>query len=109
TYTAIVSAPNPDLLLFPGMTAVLRVQVHETDDTLKVSNQALRFRPKTREANTNPSGSQQVSTDNAVWILDDGGSLVRVPIQVGASDENNTQITTGALREGQQVIVGIAT
>ena len=29
TYTAIISAPNPDLLLFPGMTAVLRIDISE--------------------------------------------------------------------------------
>jgi HlyD family secretion protein len=49
TYTAIVSAPNPDLLLLPGMTAVLRVVTNETENSLKVSNQALAFdRPEQR-------------------------------------------------------------
>ena len=43
TYTVIVSAANPDLLLMPGMTAVLRVIVSDTGETLKIPNQALRF------------------------------------------------------------------
>jgi HlyD family secretion protein len=44
TYTAIVSAPNPDLVLLPGMTAVLRIVISDTGETLKIPNQALRFR-----------------------------------------------------------------
>src|SRR5215472_361365 len=46
TYTAIISAPNPDLLLLPGMTAQLRITVSDTEDVLKIPGQALRFRPK---------------------------------------------------------------
>ena len=37
TYTAIVSAPNPQLLLLPDMTAELRVVVTDTGETLKNS------------------------------------------------------------------------
>ena len=46
TYTAIISAPNPDLLLLPGMTAQLRIVVSDTGEVLKIPSQALRFRPK---------------------------------------------------------------
>src|ERR1700756_4999925 len=45
TYTTIVSAPNPDLLLLPGMTAQLRIVVSDTGGTLKIPSQAPRFRP----------------------------------------------------------------
>src|SRR5262249_62237412 len=44
TYTAVISAPNPDQLLFPGMTARLRIVVDEAKDVLKIPLQALRFR-----------------------------------------------------------------
>src|SRR5262249_59510162 len=44
TYTAVVSAPNPDHLLFPGMTARLQIDVEETK-VLKIPNAALFFRP----------------------------------------------------------------
>jgi HlyD family secretion protein len=39
TYTAIISAPNPDLLMLPGMTAQLRIAVSDTVDVLKIPNQ----------------------------------------------------------------------
>ena len=108
TYTAIVSAPNPALLLFPGMTAVLSVQISETNSNLKVSNQALRFQPGAAASKARTIADSSMTTNGAVWIVDGNGTPVQVPVQIGASDENNAEIIGGALREGQQVITGLA-
>ncbi|HEX9685195.1 MAG TPA: efflux RND transporter periplasmic adaptor subunit [Burkholderiales bacterium] len=45
TYTAIIATSNPNLELFPGMTANVRIVVATRDNALKVPNAALRFRP----------------------------------------------------------------
>lgn len=45
TYTVVISAANPDLILLPGMTASVRVTTDRRDAALKVANSALRFRP----------------------------------------------------------------
>lgn len=45
TYIAVVRTSNPDLSLFPGMTANVRVIVATRENVLKVPNAALRFRP----------------------------------------------------------------
>jgi len=45
TYTAVVATSNPNLELFPGMTASVRVVVDSREKVLKVPNAALRFRP----------------------------------------------------------------
>ncbi len=45
TYTAVVATSNPNLELFPGMTANVRVVVDTRENALKVPNAALRFRP----------------------------------------------------------------
>jgi HlyD family secretion protein len=45
TYAAIISAPNPDLTLLPGMTTNVRITVANRDQVLRVPNAALRFRP----------------------------------------------------------------
>ena len=45
TYTAVISASNPNLELFPGMTANVRIVVDTRENVLKVPNAALRFRP----------------------------------------------------------------
>ena len=45
TYTVVVSAPNPDLTLLPGLTASVRMIVSERQDVLRIPNAALRFEP----------------------------------------------------------------
>ncbi|MBO0698512.1 MAG: efflux RND transporter periplasmic adaptor subunit [Zavarzinella sp.] len=46
TYPVVVSAPNSDLKLLPGMTASISFQVGERADVLRVPNAALRFYPQ---------------------------------------------------------------
>jgi len=45
TYTAVISTSNPNLELFPGMTANVRIVVDTRENVVKVPNAALRFRP----------------------------------------------------------------
>jgi HlyD family secretion protein len=45
TYTAIIATANPDLRLFPGMTANVRIVVDTRENVLRVPNSALRYRP----------------------------------------------------------------
>ncbi len=111
TYTTIVSAPNPDLLLLPGMTAQLRVVVSDTGEILKIPSQALRFRPK----GTGPASGQQSASQAAfskasatVWLVGDDGRPNPVAVRLGASDDSSAALLEGALDEGQQVIIGIA-
>ncbi|MBA4132472.1 MAG: efflux RND transporter periplasmic adaptor subunit [Hyphomicrobium sp.] len=46
TYTVIIEAKNEDRRLFPGMTANVRIESARRDGVLRVSNDALRFRPR---------------------------------------------------------------
>jgi HlyD family secretion protein len=110
TYTAIVSAPNPELLLYPGMTATLRIVVNDTGPTLKVPNQALRFRPP--EMSSAPGMRTEVqaasgSGSATVWVVGTAGQPVPITIGTGVTDEDDTELRTGSLSEGQQLIVGI--
>jgi HlyD family secretion protein len=50
SYTTVITVPNPDRTLLPGMTANVRIQVDRREDALRVSNAALRFRPPTDSA-----------------------------------------------------------
>jgi HlyD family secretion protein len=45
TYTAVIATSNPNLELFPGMTANVRIVVDTRESVLKVPNAALRYRP----------------------------------------------------------------
>jgi len=111
TYTAIISAPNPDLLLLPGMTAQLRIVVSDTGDTLKIPSQALRFRPNgvglaADRQNANQAASSQASA--TVWLVGEDGRPKPTAVRLGASDDNSTALLEGRLSEGQQLIVGVA-
>jgi HlyD family secretion protein len=108
TYTAIMSAPNPDLLLLPGMTAQLRIIVSDTGRVLKVPTQALRFKP--RETHPAPGGQSEAAVSQAptIWVLGDDGQARPLPVRLGASDGNSSEVVEGELMEGQKVILGIA-
>jgi len=111
TYTTIISAPNPDLLLLPGMTAQLRIAVDETDDVLKIPNQALRFRPSgVSPALGRPDANQNASSNTSamVWLVGDDGRPKPVAVKVGASDDTSTALLGGSLNQGQHVITGVA-
>lgn len=45
TYDTIIEFANPDLKLFPGMTAYVTIPVATVQDVLKLPNTALRYRP----------------------------------------------------------------
>jgi HlyD family secretion protein len=111
TYTTIVSAPNPDLLLLPGMTAQLRIVVSDTRGILKIPSQALRFRPKDASPPPGHEGANQTAsfqTSATVWLVGDGGRPKPVAVRLGVSDDNSAELLEGTLAEDQQVIIGIA-
>jgi HlyD family secretion protein len=109
TYTAIISAPNPALLLLPGMTAELSILVSDTGNVLKIPNQALRFRPEA--TNTAPERPLEqhpsAGTSSTVWIVGANGHPTPVSVHVGQSDDSATQILDGPLTQGQPLIVGV--
>jgi HlyD family secretion protein len=107
TYTTIVSAPNPDLLLLPGMTAQLRIVVSDARGILKIPSQALRFRPNDAGPPSGHQGTNQAASAT-VWQVGDGGRPKPVGVRLGVSDDNSAELVEGALAEDQQVIIGIA-
>ena len=45
TYDAIIDFANPELKLFPGMTAYVTIPVATAEDVVKIPNAALRYKP----------------------------------------------------------------
>ena len=45
TYTVIITAKNPDRRLLPGMTAIVEIVTGKSENVMRVSNDALRFKP----------------------------------------------------------------
>jgi HlyD family secretion protein len=107
TYTAVISAPNPELLLLPGMTAALRIIISDTGDVLKIPNRALRFRPPRSPSSGESLAGTSVGS-GSVWVAQNGSEPSELKVRLGASDENSTQVLGDTLQEGQPLIVGVA-
>jgi HlyD family secretion protein len=97
TYDVVVLVDNRDLKLMPGMTANVSVIVAEEKGVLKIPNAALRFRPA-------EGGKPKFEKGAGVWIVEQQKPK-RVPVKLGISDGSYTQIISGDLKEGQEVIV----
>jgi HlyD family secretion protein len=65
TYTAVVATSNPNLELFPGMTANVRIVVDTRENALKVPNTALRFRPAGAAEARDPAGAVDAAAAGA--------------------------------------------
>jgi HlyD family secretion protein len=110
TYSAITSAPNPDLLLLPGMTAQLRIVVSETGEVLRIPDQALRFQPSGSALPSNRQPASQTGSDSSatVWVVGRNGQPSPVAVKLGARDDNAVALLEGPLDEGRQLIIGAA-
>jgi HlyD family secretion protein len=106
TYNVVVQVSNPDLKLFPGMTANVTISVGHAANVLKMPKSALRFRP--RGMVPKQPASPEAHQAQTIYVLDDSGQPVPVSVRTGLSDANYTEVLNGALKQGQQVIVGTA-
>ncbi|MCL4402284.1 MAG: efflux RND transporter periplasmic adaptor subunit [Acidobacteria bacterium] len=104
TYDVVITAANPDLKLFPGMTANVNILVAKHDDVLKVPNAALRYRPAEAAPNA-PKAGRRKPASQVVWVLDAGVRDPRpVNVQTGLSDGAFTEIVSGDLKPGDRVV-----
>jgi HlyD family secretion protein len=120
TYKTILTIDNSELLLRPGMTATADIKVQEVLDTLLLPNAALRFSPKSATGTPQQSWLQRLmprapgrrtaqrtkapGDGKSVWVLV-GEAAEERQVETGASDGNNTSITSGDLKVGDLVIV----
>lgn len=98
TYNAILSVNNSSMMLRPGMTATADITIQEVEQALLVPNAALRFTP--------PNVKRPEESQSLVWIIEDN-QLKSIPVKTGITDERNTVLLEGNLREGQQILVNL--
>ncbi|HMK80388.1 MAG TPA: efflux RND transporter periplasmic adaptor subunit [Xanthobacteraceae bacterium] len=96
TYDIVITVSNQDLALKPGLTAATRIVVDQRDDVVRVPNAALRYRPSGVAAR---GASDQIQ----IWVLREG-KPVAVPVVAGLDDDSYTEIVSGEVRPGDQVI-----
>jgi HlyD family secretion protein len=126
TYATMISAPNPELKLKPGMTANLSIEVARRENVLRVPAAALRFKPaatvlaaygdagsngSTARAAAPASIAKPVGTTGApkpaanqgtVWVYDNA-TLAPKTVKTGITDGTLTEIVEGQLDEGTSV------
>ena len=104
TYEVVISAPNADLKLKPGLTANVTIYTQERSGILAVANKALRFTP-TKETVGKDMKIVDCKGKNKVWTLN-GNTLTAHPVTIGQSDGINTEITKG-LKQGDKIVTEI--
>ena len=120
TYTVIIDAPNPDLKLFPGMTASVTI-VTETQTGLAVPAEAFNFTPDEQvlksmrkpeppkgnmpegERPQMQGGEMPTGSRNMVW-LKKGDDMMPRPVKIGMSD-GAYKIVEQGLQAGDSVVL----
>lgn len=128
TYNVRINVDNPDQILLPGMTAYVSIGVQKRDGALLVPNAALRFKPadssekkgNNGQAGMGPGadggppkaaggpggkGKKRDGQSGTVYVLA-GDAIKPVPVQVGITDNRNTEIVGGELKAGDRVVTG---
>ena len=116
SYTAVIEVDNPDGAIVPGSTAVVTLPTAQRDDVIRVPNAALSFRPT-------PDALKATGQEDLKWPVEDraaggaagqgvvfkydGGKFVPIPVETGASDERWTEVRSGNVQPGDQLVTQI--
>jgi HlyD family secretion protein len=102
TYEVVISAPNNDLKLKPGLTANVTIYTLEKNDVLVAPAKALRFMPNEallKEGQT----IEDVEALHKLWTLD-GNTFKAHKVEVGTSNGVLTEIVSG-INAGTDVLI----
>ena len=101
TYEVVISAPNADFKLKPGLTANITIYTLERSGVMSVPAAALRFTPE-----ASVFGKKYVIKDTTaehkLWTLD-GNVLTAHKVEIGVTDGTRTEVI-GGMKEGSTVI-----
>jgi HlyD family secretion protein len=131
TYPVVIEAPNPDLKLLPGMTASISFQIDVREKIVRIPTAALRYIPQAihvreedkqyldakpkrdpkKETEEKLSAEQKAEQAKArnkrvVWIKD-GDFAKAIPVVIGLSDGQNTELVSGNVKDGDELISGL--
>ena len=105
TYEVVISAPNADLKLKPGLTANVTIYTAERKGVLSVQSKALRFTPQKETVGKMKIVDHTGNAKNKVWTIE-GKNIVAHKVNIGMTDGTNTQILNG-ISAGVKVITGL--
>ena len=93
TYEVVISAPNEDLKLMPGLTASVTIFTMEKNDVLVVPSKALRFMPNEAVLEKEQTIAD-VKADHKLWTME-GNTFKAHKVEIGTSNGVMTEITGG--------------
>lgn len=120
TYDAIIDFANPELKLFPGMTAYASIPIASVSNVVKVPNAGLRYKPPlSPEAANALYAREHISLGDddkgeakesvVIWKLLRDGSIAPVRLVLGLTDHAFTEVKAvvgGTLQPGDEVVTG---
>lgn len=95
TYEVVISAPNEDLKLMPGLTASVTIYTMEKNDVLVVPSKALRFMPNQAFLEKDQTIAD-VEADHKLWTME-GNTFKAHKVEIGTSNGVLTEITGGVV------------
>jgi HlyD family secretion protein len=117
TYDAIIDFENPELKLFPGMTAYASIPIASVQNVVKAPNAALRYKPPLSPEEVQTAYAKAKINDNSatadetaiVWKLLPDHTIAPVKVALGLTDHAFTEVKSvlaGNLQPGDQVVTG---
>lgn len=105
TYEVIISAPNPDMKLKPGLTASVTICTMEKENVLSVPLKALKFDPTVLAGNEDQNEIVDCEGAHKLWIRE-GIRFVAKSVEIGITAEGRAEILSG-ISEGTQVVLEV--
>ena len=101
TYEVVISAPNADLKLKPGLTANVTIYTMEKNNVMTVSTKALRFTPNPAIL-TEDQKIEDCEGQHKLWTKE-GNTFKAHKVEVGTTNGVVTEILSG-IKEGTEVL-----
>ena len=101
TYEVVISAPNNDLKLKPGLTANVTIFTMEKNDVMSVPSKALRFIPTEAFLEKGQTISD-CEGEHKLWTLEDN-TFKAHKVEIGTSNGLVTEIISG-IPEGTEIL-----
>jgi HlyD family secretion protein len=105
TYEVVISAPNNDLKLKPGLTANVTVYTLEKNNVLTIPSKALRFMPSDKLLSKDQS-IEDCNSPQKVW-KQEGNVFKAYPVKTGITNGVLTEIISG-VKENDEVLTEIS-
>jgi len=133
TYDVVIQVANPDLKLFPGMTANVRILTDRAENVLRLPSAALRVRLDTTGDKAKPKGNgkgggggggkgkvagaarargearQALAQGQTIYVLGENGQPKPERVRLGIGDGNFVAVLSDNLKEGDTIITGVLT